>query len=201
MYHPPVFVDGQTLSLSHLAPIRRRVALALSGGKAKRVDVDFRFSCHCYSRGLKDGEIAPDGLAVPDGSKEMPRPRILDLERYELSKGIVGMIDQLIANNGIVTKSRHENFFRVDNVLVHRHGVSDTVSYFLFMHARKVEEPGRPKTILVTVESAYAAMEGIPNPVGQGSRLFGQMLGEKWEPLNKGIAGKGSSKRNKPQKG
>lgn len=98
--------------------------------------------------------MAPEGLAVPDGSKEMPRPRIFDLERYALSKGIAGMIDQLIANNSIVTKSRHENFFRVDNVLVNRNGCSETVSYFIFMHAKKVEDPGRPKTILVTVESA-----------------------------------------------
>ena len=197
MYHPPVFIDGQEICLSHLVPIRRKITLALSGGKTKLVDVDFRFSCHCYSRGLQEGEMAPEGLAVPDGSKEMPRPRIFDLERYALSKGIVDMIDQLIANNSIVTKSRHENFFRVDNVLVNRNGCSETVSYFIFMHAKKVENPGRPKTILVTVESAYAAMEGIPNPVGQGSRFFGQMLGEKWEPLNKGITAQGRNKRKR----
>lgn len=184
MYLPPVSVNGQKVCLAHLVPIRRRVKLALSGDKSREVDVDFRFSSHCYSRGLKEGEVAPVGQAVPDGSTEMPRPRVFDLERYELSKNLVGMLDQMIGADSIVSKSRHENFFRVDDVVVERDGTLQTVSYFIFMHAKKVEDPGRPKTILVTVESAYAAVGDIPNPIGQGSRSFGQMLGEKWAPLS-----------------
>lgn len=196
MNHPPVFIDGQKVCLAHLARIRRQVKLALSGNKTKVVDVDFRFSSHCYSRGLKDGEVAPEGQGVPDGSKELPRPRVFDPERYELSKGLVDMIDQMIVSDSVVTKSRHENFFRVDDVVVERDESGQTVSYFIFMHAKKVEDPGRPKTIIVTVESAYAEVDDIPNPIGQGSRSFGEMLGEKWEPLAI-AAGKGKKKRKK----
>lgn len=197
MYLPPVFVDEQKVCLAHLAPIWRRVSLVLTGSKSKYVDVHFRFTSHCYSRGLKEGEVAPVGQAVPDGSKEMPRPRVLDLERYELSRGLVGMLDRMIADDSIVTKSRHENFFRVDDVVVERDGTMHTVSYFIFMHAKKVEDPGRPKTLLVTVESAYAEVDDIPSPIGRGSRSFGEMLGEKWEPLTN-IAGKGKKKQKKP---
>lgn len=182
MYLPPVTIDGQSVCLAHLAPIRRQVRLVLSGSKTKEVQVDFRFTSHCYSRGLKEGEVAPVGQAVPDGSREMPRPRVFDPERYELSKDLIGMLDQMIGNNSTVTKSRFENFFRVDDVAVERDGTMTTVSYFIFMHAKKVEDPGRPKTLLVTVESAYAEVDGIPNPIGKGSRSFGEMLGEKWAP-------------------
>lgn len=194
---PPVFVDGQKVCLAHLAPVRRRVVLALTGNKTKEVDVDFRFTSHCYSRALKEGEIAPQGQAVPDGSRELPRPRVFDVERYELSKDLIGVLDRMIANDSIVSKSRHENFFRVDDVVVERDGALHYVAYFIFMHAKKMEAPGRPKTLLVTVESAYAEVDNIPNPIGQARRPFAQMLGEKWEPVT-AILGK-KQKTKKPQ--
>lgn len=180
MHHPPITVGGAAISLSHLSRFRRRVTLELPGAKTKAVDVEFRFSCHCYSRGLRDGEVPALGQAVPDGSRHTPRPRVFDGEPYELSKDLIGMLDQLILRNGIVSKSRHDNFHRVDKVQAERNGSMKTVSYFIFMHARRLEPPGRPKSVLVVVESAYPQQDDIPDPVGHGVRTFGQMLGETW---------------------
>lgn len=182
MHHPPLTINGVAISFAHLTPITRRVTLELQGDLRKAVAVEFNFSCHCYSRGLSEGEVVPPGWEVPDGSKHAPRPRVFDPERYELSKELVALLDRLIADNAIVTKSRHDNFYRVDDVQTVRDGTTQTVSYFIFMHARKVDEPNRPKSIRVQVESAYPEADAIPHPVGQGSRTFGRMLGEKWVP-------------------
>lgn len=119
---------------------------------------------------------------MPNGSAERPRARTFDSERYQLSKDLVGMLDQLITTDGRVSKTRHDNFFRLDNVVVERDGSRKDVSYFIFMSARKLEEPHRPKTLRVTVESAYPERDDIPNPVARGGRSLGEMLGEHWAP-------------------
>lgn len=194
MHLPPVLINEQKVDLDHLSPIRRRVTLTLPGHKSKVVDVDFHFTSHCYSRGLREGEQAPGGQAVPDGSKEKPRPRVFDAERYTLSKDLVGLLDQLVDHDGMVSKSRHENFFRVDKVPVERDGTIHRLSYFIFMHARKLDLPNRPRSLLVTVESAYAEVGGIPSPVGRGTCRFSEMLAAKWAPASVN-AGRGKRHR------
>jgi hypothetical protein len=180
MHHPTRKIDGEEVSFAHLATFTRKVQLELRGGLTKTVDVSFEFSCHCYSRGLADGEVASPGHEVPDGSKHKPRPRAFDRERYDLSLGLMAVIDELIASNGIVSRTRQERFHRVDQVETTRDGVKKVVSYFVFFHGRKVQAPGRPKSIRVVVESAYPEQDGIPHPSGRGSQTLGAMLGELW---------------------
>ena len=180
MTHPTIHVDGRVVDFSHLLPVTKKVTLELKGGHRKVVPVEFNFSCHCYSRGLSSGEVAPLGHGIQDGSVKKPRPRTFDHQRYALSFKLVALIDQLILTNGVVTKSRHDNFFRVEMVEDNEVADPKSISYFLFFHARKVQEPNRPKSLLVWVESAYPEKEGIPHPDGLGSRTFGEMLGEKW---------------------
>ncbi len=111
----------------------------------------------------------------------MPRPRVFDLERYSLSFELVRLVDELMTTNGTVTRTRHENFYRVDSMQVERNGMAVAVPYFIFMHARKVAMPNRPRFVRVFVESAYAEQDGIPHPAGKGSTSFGRMLGAVWE--------------------
>lgn len=173
-------INGQVIPLDHLQPIQRSVELELRGNIRKIISVEFRFSCHCYSRGPSEGEAIPAGEFVPDGSPAKPRNRIFDQRRYDLSKQLIGFIDLLIASNSIVTKSRQDNFFRVDSIQSQTNGIVTSVPYFIFMHARKTQEPNRPKSIKVHVESAYPEQPGIPHPAGRGSKTFGAMLGEAW---------------------
>ena len=176
-------IDGHAVRFDHLAPITRKVLLELTGGHTKTVDVVFWFSRHCYSRGLAAGELAPAGHEVHDGSKVKPRPRVLDRERYLLSLRLVALIDQLIETNALVTKTarnERETFYRVDQVEVQRDATKKIVSYFVFFHARKVQEPGRPKSLKVFIESAYAEQDGLPHPQGRGRHTLGAMLGKAW---------------------
>ena len=97
-----------------MQPFDRSVELELRGNLRKKVSVRFEFSCHCYSRGPAAGDIISPEWRVPDGSVHKPRDRIFDRTRYDLSKGLVGLIDALILNNGVVAKTRQENFFRTE---------------------------------------------------------------------------------------
>jgi hypothetical protein len=179
MSYCPMKIDGVEVSLEHLAPILRKVNLDLRGGVKKVVSVEFRFSCHCFSRGLDAGEVPPDGHAVPDGSSHQPRPRVFDAERYELSKQLVRVIDELIRTNGRVSRTRHENFYRVE--LTPMASMPDLhLQYFVFFRARRLAPANRPRSLLVWVESAYPERAGVPPPRGIGARTFAAALGESW---------------------
>lgn len=180
MHLPPITIGGQILSLAHLSPIHRWVCIELQGGITKKVEVEFSFSCHCYSRATKSREIAPKGWAVPDGSTHLPRHRVFDAERYALSKDIIGLLDHLISTNGKVSKTQHDNFYRYEAVVVERDGRLKPVSYFIFMRSKRVQTPGQKPHVRVNVESAYAVSDERPPPAGGWCRSFGRMLGESW---------------------
>lgn len=202
--HPPMLIDGQTVTFDHLAPITRKVRIELQGNMQTTVEVRFLFSCHCYSRGLAEGESAKLGHEVPDGSVHSPRPREFDAERYMLSHRLVALIDQLITLNGHVSKTTRtdrENFYRTDQVETQRDGTQRLVSYFIFFHATKIQEPERPRYLKVFVESAYPEQDHIPHPVGRGGKSFAAMLGETWVGLPPGGPAKKSKKRAKKAKG
>ena len=175
-------VQGVSYSLAHLqTPVMRRVAVALRGiSQKKPVLVEFHFSNHCYSRGPSEGELIHQDLLVPDGSKHHPRNRIFDPRRHQLALGLMGHIDALIAADGDVRNSRHDNFFSVQGALENIAGVSTVVDYFIFMNARKVADPGQEKRIKIFVESAYPESPNVPSPNSMNTRTFSELLGGIW---------------------
>jgi hypothetical protein len=173
MHLAPIFVSGSAIDLTHLASIKRSVALDLPPNIKKVVPVEFFFTSHCYSRRLAQGEIAPKGQLIREGSVKEPRNRVFDQARYDLSKQIVSLLDEMIQSNGHVSKTKRHNFFRVTNT-------STDTQYFIIMNAKKVTEPGRPRSMHVIVESAYPEDPEKPSPHAAGGRTFGEMLGEKW---------------------
>lgn len=175
-------LGGVAYSLAHLAPIERRVEVPLRGGLKKTLLVEFRFSCHCYSRGPSQGEAIPPQLRIADGSRHMPRDRIFDERRYALSHQLVACIDALIASNATVHRSRHDNFFRIDTLQESANGVLTPFSYYIFMSVRKVAEPGQAKRIKIYVESAYPHLPAVPAPTSVQEWPFRQVLGKIWAP-------------------
>jgi hypothetical protein len=175
-------LGGTSYSLAHLAPIERRIEVPLRGGLKKTLLVEFRFSCHCYSRGPSQGEAVSPQLRIADGSRQMPRDRIFDPRRYALSHQLVTCIDVLIEAQGTVHRSRHDNFFRIDTLQESANGVLTPVSYYIFMSARKVAAPGQTKRIKIYVESAYPALPAVPAPASVQELPFRQVLGKIWAP-------------------
>lgn len=156
--------------------------LALRGGAIKKnARLNFRFSCHCYSRGPAVGEIIPAGWLVPDGSSSNPRPRIFCVNRYTYSLQLVHHIDALIQANGQVQHSRHLNFFATTMVVANATGQPVSIPYYIFLKAKKKQDPNQPPRLDIFVESAYTDDPNIPGPFGKGASMhLSELLGQVW---------------------
>lgn len=182
----PLMINGQPLSLSHLAAITRQVRMDLPGGHQKTVRADFHFSCHCYSRspkklgvdqyGVDIMEAIPQGLLVPDGSAHMPRDRIFCPDRYELSKQLVACIDAMIANNGIVTNSNHINYFHFSSLTHNVANLPNPADYYIFFGLKTIKPDNMARQFKISVESAYVRA----NANGRVSRTLSEALGREW---------------------
>ena len=102
MYLQPISVSGAAVDLTHLASMKRTVTIEVPVNIKKSVPVEFVFSCHCYSRKLMQGETAPPGQLIREDSPSNPRNRVFDQTRYDLSKKLVVLLDELIDTNGHV---------------------------------------------------------------------------------------------------
>lgn len=176
-----LLIDGVALDLSHLSVMTRTVQMDLPGGIQKKARVEFHFSNHCYSRSpdaLPGGgiEAIPPGLLVPDGSAHSPRPRIFCPIRYALSKHLVNCVETIIANNKVVAKTKHVNYF---NLTALTHGIADIpdpANYYVFFSIKTVKPENDAKYIKISVESAYLDA----NAHGMKPTPFSQALGEVW---------------------
>ena len=177
----PLHVDGKVLDLSHLAMITRKVEMSLPGGHKKVARVDFHFSCHCYSRSpdkLPDGtlEPIPAGRLVPDGSVHEPRPRIYCPDRYELSKQLVACIDVMIAQDDIVSRTQHINYFHVSSVSSSTSGPTQKSDYYVFFGIKTLKPDNLPRQFKISVESAYLDA----NAMSTKNSTFSAALGAVW---------------------
>lgn len=153
----------------------------LPGGHKKIARVDFHFSCHCYSRSpdeLPDGtlELIPDGRLVPDGSAHMPRPRIFCPDRYELSKQLVACIDTMIAQDKIVSRTQHINYFHVSTVNPSPDDEAKRADYYVFFGIKTLKPENLPRQFSISVESAYLNA----NANSTKNSTFSAALGAVW---------------------
>ena len=155
--------------------------LDLRGGLVKKgARLSFRFSQHCYSRGPSVGEAIPAGWHIPEGPGDNPRDRIFCEQRYAYSLLLVQHL-ALIQNNGPVQRSRHLNFFATTFVLADESGEPVSVPYYIFLKAKKKQDPNQPARLDIFVESAYTDDPNIPGPFGTGAPIpFSVLLGQIW---------------------
>lgn len=177
-----ILIQGSTVDISHLKPVARAMTLDLRGGcQKKNARLEFRFSCHCYSRRPANGEAIPSGMQVSDGSAHDPRNRIFSWERYQHSLALVERIDDLIESNGLVLRSRHLNFFSTHVITTTASGADVATPYYIFMAPTKKQDKNQPPKLDIFVESAYPNAPSIPGPVGVGAAVpLSEMLGRAW---------------------
>lgn len=177
-----ISINAQIYDLSHLAPYTRTMDLDLRGGLVKKgARLSFRFSQHCYSRGPSVGEAIPAGWCVPEGPADKPRDRIFCVQRYGHSLQLVQHLDTLIQTNGQVQRSRHLNFFATTLVVTGANGQPVSVPYYIFLMAKKKQDPSQPPRLDIFVESAYPHDPNIPGPIGTGSPIpLSVLLGQVW---------------------
>lgn len=89
----PFNFEATSYSLAHLHPYRMEFDQPATGkAPARKFQVQVIFSLHCFTRNLKDGEPAPAKAMLYSDSRET---RIFDFRRYELSKQLPAIIQQL----------------------------------------------------------------------------------------------------------
>ncbi|MCU7836736.1 MAG: hypothetical protein KZQ83_15985 [gamma proteobacterium symbiont of Taylorina sp.] len=88
----PFTYEGKTYDLSHLYPFKMTVIQAAVKNKAElQYQVQVFFSLHCFTKGKKGQENIDSDLLYND-NREV---RIFDFERYELSKQLRGVIEEI----------------------------------------------------------------------------------------------------------
>jgi|GEM_PF-2084305 len=170
--------------LSHLEKLVRTMTLDLRGVNRQKhnVRLEFRFSNHCYSKRPKEGEVIPAHLLVIDGSKQNPRNRIFNEQRYLLSLDLIQKLDDLITNNREVDRSRNHNVFSTHLIQVNQDGTATEVPYYIFMDVSKKQEPQQPAKLDIFIESAYPHDENVPGPAATGRPIkLSVVLGSVWE--------------------
>jgi hypothetical protein len=144
MHWKPFVLGGQAYDLSHLHPRTCRYEQPAKDGKPARFyTVDIFFSLHCFTRGLFEDETVDDPLCYSD-AREMRR---FDFERYELSKQLPGIIEELGQRKCYHTG--HDNFVSV--ALINANG--QRVEYNVFFTASRSSR--KRGVVNLYVQSAY----------------------------------------------
>lgn len=133
-----------TYDLSHLHPRQVVFRQAAADGRPEReYVVQVIFGLHCFTRNPKDGEPAPEPALWYSDSRES---RIFDFGRYELSKQLPGVIDQLLERK--CYHSGKGNFFVVELVTVD----GQKAEYEIYFDASRASVKG---VVNLYVQSAY----------------------------------------------
>lgn len=178
MQFEPVVVEGETWTFEHLRPFSFPYAIVTAGAELT-VYVDVVFSCHCFSREPKKGELPPPDEWAYTTDKET---RILDRARYrhsrELLPDIIKDFDArkilfaseenymtIEATDSEGAKGHYQVFFTVKR----KAGVKGRVelkiqsAYFVdYVHRQAQPESKRPVRFKVIVTRAYERIKLRP---------------------------------------
>jgi hypothetical protein len=140
-------IGGRCYDLSHLHPFSFDFVVPARDGKPEqRYGIDVIFSLHCFSRGIRQGEVYVADLAYAD-SREV---RLFDEQRYTHSLQLPGIIRSIGERRCFHTG--YDNFFTVELIDAKGERVEYTV-YFKLSRA-----PGKGRLNLY-VQSAYVQDE------------------------------------------
>jgi hypothetical protein len=137
--------EGKIYDLRHLHPISIRYEQSAKGDRpALFYNVDIIFSLHCFTRGFQPGEEPETALFYGDARET----RIFDFQRYELSKRLPEIIQDLPRRKCYHTGKG--NFFPVDIINAEDRSF---IEYDIFFTASR---SARKKGIInLYVQSAY----------------------------------------------
>lgn len=140
----PFQYGGTTYDLGHLHPCELMFQQAATQDKpAREYRVQVIYSLHCFTRGQKPGEPAPDPALWYADAREK---RIFDFHRYALSKQLPAIVAQLLGRK--CYHSGKGNFFVVELVTV----AGQREEYEVYFDASRSTAKG---CVNLYVQSAY----------------------------------------------
>jgi hypothetical protein len=140
----PFHYGEATYDLGHLHPSERIFRQAATKDKpARDYVVQVIYGLHCFTRKPKDGEPAPDLALWYADTREK---RVFDFGRYELSKQLPGVVEQLLGRK--CYHSGKGNFFVVELFTVG----GQKAEYEIYFDASRASTK---KGVNLYVQSAY----------------------------------------------
>lgn len=150
-------LEGVRYDLSHLHPYKVNFEQPAKDGKpAKNYEVAIEFSMHCFTRGHKSGE--DDLLSGPLAYADSRETRIFDFRRYECSKKLREIIEQLPKTPCYHTN--HGTFFTIR--MVDDSGKQEPYEVYFTALLPK----NKPLQLKIYVQSAYIK-DGYRDPKGK----------------------------------
>lgn len=144
--HPARVVAGELWEFDHLQPFVMPVTVNLNSNDVE-LDVVVLFSNHCYTRKAEEGESLEDAMVVMDGKVK----RILDRERYELSKKYMPTLAKELSNRTIrIASDVKQNFVTFE---LQGNDACDSRHYAMFFEVKR--DRVRKRRLLLRVQSAY----------------------------------------------
>jgi hypothetical protein len=141
-------VGAQTYDLSHLSPASFEITWPPKGDlPEKRIVVAVEYSMHCFTTGLKAGQ---PGYVADLEYKDSREVRQFDLQRYEHSKLLPGLLAVFATGSQKCYESRHRNYF---TSLAHPDGVTTAERFCIYFRLVKREKPDADLTLYI--QSAY----------------------------------------------
>jgi hypothetical protein len=141
---------GTRWDLSHLKPFAIRWALKLGTLEPFPVDVVVLFACHCFTHEIDHDERSREDIPEDEIFSDGRETRVLDLERYEMSRNYLpSLIQELEQRHIQIADPSRPNFFSYE--VTDRAGKSTT--YAVFFEVQK--DAKRKKRLILRVQSAY----------------------------------------------
>lgn len=142
---PPAIFEGDVWDLSHLEPFVFQLSIAKDGEPDWLVKVLVTCSAHCFTHKTEDDsrlEIPSSQLYVFNNEV-----RVLDLERYQLSREFLPRILAELSTKKIVIAGEGRNFMTYE-----RHTAGGVEVYAVYFSVVKARRKGR---LELYIESAY----------------------------------------------
>jgi len=146
---------GQTYDLTHLDKyVHTYVQPAKGDSPERNYEVEISFSLHCFTRGPESGESKTSPYAYSDARET----RIFDKRRYELSRNLKTIIEQLPMSPCFHTN--YTTYFSIKNI--NEQGVVENYEIYF-----SVSKPaGRDGKLQIFVISAYPRDREYSNKPG-----------------------------------
>jgi hypothetical protein len=172
-YFPSLVVDGEEYEFPHLEPFQ----IVVPSERARRdLQVDIRFTNHCFSRKLAQGEDPDHPDVFFDHNRQ---PRVLCPDRYRLSHDLPEFLHRM--NHPAVkvyqTKTRRNWTYVLE--------IEDpALPYYIFFALRRAPRSD-VDDLKLTVESAYPDSEDFDSPHLLGRMGFQLLCGKTYlgEPV------------------
>ena len=145
----PATIGGTVYDLAHLHPFTFDFVVPAKDGKPEQVyPLDITFSLHCFTRGIRVGEVYAPDLAYSD-SRET---RLFDFRRHRLSLRLPEIVHEIGARRCFHTA--HGNFFTIE--IIDESG--EAVEYAVYFTVSRSTRRGR---LTLYIQSAYV-QDGVP---------------------------------------